>query len=621
MIADLYAHHPALALVLTTALVLVAGVFAQVVAARFAIPAILLLLGTGIVLGPEVLGLIHPEHYGVGLRTLVSISVAIIVFEGAMAIDVKQLRHSSRSVLGLITVGAGVTFVGAALVTHYILGVPPKIAALYGAIVSVTGPTVIAPILRRLPLTHRLKTTLEAESVLVDAVGVLLTAAVFSYITASNLGVMGGLWQLVCNLAIGSAVGLVAVLVLAGALKGSRVLPSEQVRLMVLAICLLTYGVAEVIAHESGIAAVAVAGLIAGSIKLPYEETILQFKSDLTLMALSLVFILLAASMDLSSLVALGWQAPIVVLLLMFVIRPLAVTLSTWGTDLTWAERAFIAWMGPRGIVAASMATLMSLELRAWGIQGGDVVGPLVFLTVIMTVLIEGSGAGWVARRLNVMPKKILIVGADEIALKLAKQLMSEGESVTVVDLDRDLVRKALSQGLNAIQGDAAEAATLAKLGAGWSSALVAATSSDKVNLLVCQNARAKYPELRLVARVNDSKNSEAFQKSGIEILSLSDAAAMTLSTLVTRPMVLPLLRASEFGDVIVEVRVGNARLKDRPLSALGLPKECLVALLKRGRTVTIPDGKTHLEVGDTVTLIGLKAAVDQTRTLIESDI
>ncbi len=621
MIADLYAHHPALALVLTTALVLAAGVAAQIVAARFAVPAILLLLGTGIVLGPEVLGLVHPEYYGIGLRALVSISVAIIVFEGAMAIDVTQLRHSSRSVLGLITIGAGVTFVGAAIISHLLLGVPWKIAALYGAIVSVTGPTVIAPILKRLPLTHRLKTTLEAESVLVDAVGVLLTAAVFGYITASNLGVMGGIWQLVSNLAIGSVVGLLVVLILAFALKRSRILPSEQVRLMVLASCLLAYAVAEALAHESGIAAVAVAGLIAGSIKLPYEETILQFKSDLTLMALSLVFILLAASMDLDSLVALGWQAPIVVLLLMFLVRPLAVTLSTWGTDLSWAERGFIAWMGPRGIVAASMATLMSLELKAWGIQGGEVIGPLVFLTVIITVLIEGSGAGWVARRLNVMPKKILIVGADEIALKLAKQLSREGESVTVVDLEHDAVRNALAQGLNAVQGDAAEAATLAKVGAGWCSALVAATQSDKVNLLVCQNARAKYPDLRLIARVNDSKNAEAFQKSGIEILSLSDAAAMTLSTLVTRPMVLPLLRASEFGDVIAEVSVGNARIANRPLSTLGLPKDCLVALLKRGRTVSIPDGKTSLAVGDTVTLIGLKGAVDQTRTLIESDI
>jgi trk system potassium uptake protein TrkA len=219
------------------------------------------------------------------------------------------------------------------------------------------------------------------------------------------------------------------------------------------------------------------------------------------------------------------------------------------------------------------------------------------------------------------MPKKILIAGGDEIALKLAKQLSSEGEAVTVVDRDPEQIQNALAMGLNAIHGDAAEAAVLAKIDAGWCSALVAATQSDKSNLLICQNARAKYPELRLIARVNESRNAEAFQKSGIETLATSDAAAMTLSTLVTRPMVLPLLRASEFGDVIVEVRVGNARLAKQPLASLGLPKDCLIALLKRGRTVMIPDGKTHIEVGDTVTLIGLKAAVAQSRTLLESDI
>jgi NhaP-type Na+/H+ or K+/H+ antiporter len=621
MIAELFSHHPALALVMTTAVVMVAGVAAQVVANRFAVPAILLLLGTGIVLGPEVLGLVRPDLYGVGLRALISLSVAVIVFEGAMQIDVRHLRHCSRSVLGLITVGAATTFLGATVVAHVLLGLNWKIAALFGAIVSVTGPTVIAPILKRLPLNHRLKTTLEAESVLVDAVGVLLTAAVFSYITASNLGVVGGVWQLVSNLATGTLVGGATALALALALKRSGVLPSDLVRLMVLGAALLAYSMAEAFAHESGIAAVAMAGLIAGSMKLPYEETIKQFKNDLTLMALSLVFILLAASMDLASLMELGWQAPLVVLLLMFVIRPLAVTLSTWGTALTWSERAFIAWMGPRGIVAASMASLMAIELKAWGIQGGEAIGPLVFLTVIMTVLIEGSGAGWVASRLNVMPKKILIVGGDEIARKLGKQLSDEGEAVTLIDFDPENVREAVAAGLNAETGDATEPTVLAKAGAGWCQALVVATPSDKANLLVTQTARGKYPALRLVARVNDSRNAEAFREAGIETLATSDAAAMTLSTLVTRPMVLPLLRASEYGDMVVEVRVGNARLNKQSVSALDLPKDCLIALLKRGGKVLIPDGKTVIELGDTVTLIGLKGAVDQSRTLLESDV
>lgn len=621
MIAELYSQQPALALVLTTGLVVVAGVIAQIAATRFAIPAILLLLGMGVVLGPEVLGLVRPDQFGVGLRAIVRLAVAIIVFEGAMMIDVRQLRHCSRSVIGLITVGAATTFVGAAAVSHFLLGIHWKIAALYGAIVSVTGPTVIAPILKRLPLNHRLKTTLEAESVLVDAVGVLLTAAVFGYITASNLGVAGGVLQLVSNLAIGSSVGAATGLVLVAALRRFQTLPADQVRLLVLGAAILGYSVAEALAHESGIAAVAVAGLMAGAKKLPFEETIKQFKNDLTMLALSLVFILLAARMDLDSITVLGWQGVLVVLLLMFAVRPVAVTFSTWGTDLSWRERAFVAWMGPRGIVAASMASLMAIELKAWDIQGGDIIAPLVFLTVIMTVLIEGSGARWVAGRLNVMPKNILIIGGDEIARKLAKQLSDEGEAVTLIDLERDNVREAVAMNLNAVHGDATEVTVLTKAGANWCQALVAATPSDKSNLLVAQVARGKFPQLRLIARVNDSRNAEAFKEAGIETLATSDAAAMTLSTLVTRPMALPLLRASEYGDTVVEIRVGNARIAAQPLSALNLPKDCLIALLKRDGKVLIPDGKTAIHVGDTVTLIGLKGAVDQSRTLLESDV
>ena len=621
MLADLLVHYPSLALTLTVAIVLVTGVFAQVLAIRLAVPAILLLLGSGIVLGPAGIGLIHPEIFGDGLRAIVSIAVAIIVFEGAMLIDARQLRHSSRSVIGLITIGAAITFVLAGLLTHWIMGMPLKVAMLFGAIVSVTGPTVIGPILKRLPLTHRLKTVLEAESVLVDAVGVLLTAAVFSYITKSNLGVAGGMTQLVTNLLLGAAIGAFTAFGLKAALSRSVIIPTTIVRVMVLGAVLLGYSLAEVFAHESGIAAVAVAGLMVGSMRLPYEEAVKQFKTDLTVMSLSMVFILLAASMRLEQLVALGWQGVLVVFLLMFVIRPIAVTAATWGTDLSWRERTFIAWMGPRGIVAASLATLMTLELKAWDIQGGELLGALVFLTVILTVLIEGSGAGWMAHRLRIMPKKIIIIGGDEIARKLALQLMEEEKFVSMIDSDPGNVRVALDAGIAAIQGDATDAGVLDRAGAGWCEALVTATQSDKSNLMVSQVARSKFPDVRLVARVNDPKNADTFKEAGIETLTTADAAAMALSTLVTRPTVLPLLRASAYGDMIAEVTVGNTRVDRQTIAELQLPQQCLVALLKREGKVSVPNGKTPLAVGDIVTLIGLKAAVEQTRTILESDV
>ncbi|HEY9723922.1 MAG TPA: cation:proton antiporter, partial [Oscillatoriaceae cyanobacterium] len=346
--------------VLTTAAVLLVGVAAQLLARRLELPVILFLLGAGVALGPYGLGWIQPALYGSGLRAVVAISVAVIVFQGAMAIDLRHLIHTSRSVISLASIGALTTLALAAVATHYLVGYPWLIAALFGAIVCVTGPTVIGPVLARLPLHRRLKTILEAESVLVDAIGVLLTAAVFSYITGSTGGVLGGLLQLGINLVIGVGLGLALGGLLALVLQRQHTWPSGHVRLLVLAVALLCYGVSESLAHESGIAAVATAGLVFGSVKSPSEETIKQFTGDLQQIALSLVFILLAASVDLSRLRHFGWPELAVVLILMFLVRPFAVGLATLGSALNWREKAFIAWMGPRGVVATAMASLMS---------------------------------------------------------------------------------------------------------------------------------------------------------------------------------------------------------------------------------------------------------------------
>lgn len=613
--------HPALALVLTTAVVLLAGALGQVLSRRVGMPAIVFLLGFGILLGPSGLGVVHPEVYGEGLRAIIAIAVAIIVFDGAIAIDVRQLRHSSRSVLGLISVGAAVTFVLAAVVSHYLLALPWKIAFLYGAIVSVTGPTVVIPILRRLPLVHRLKTILEAESVLVDAVGVLLAAAMFSFITGSNVGVVGGLAQLASNLAIGAIVGALTALAMRVALQAAGTRAEDMARLIALAGVLLGYSVAEVLAHESGIAAVAVAGLLAGTIGLPHLETVKQFKGDLTLLALSLVFILLAAGTQPAELLALGWGGVATVLALMFLVRPIAVALSTWGTSLSWRERAFIAWMGPRGIVAASMASLFAIELRAWNVEGGDPIAPLVFLTIMGTVLIEGSAAGWVARVLRVMPKKIVIVGADDVARRLGRQLADEGEAVALIDTDPDNVRLASEAGLAVIHGDAADPAVLSRAGLGWCQALVVATPSDKANLMIAQTAKGRYPSVRVIARLNDAGRAEAFAASGVETLSLTEAAVMSLAMLVTHPNTLPLLGLkSSHADKIVEVRLDNPAFEAQPLRHLDLPKDCLVALVRRDGAVSVPDGDTRLRTGDVLTLIGDNEAVDGLRTRLEGN-
>jgi NhaP-type Na+/H+ or K+/H+ antiporter/K+/H+ antiporter YhaU regulatory subunit KhtT len=621
---ELFPHYPALAIVLTLSVILLWGAISQFLAGRLGLPSIIFLLGGGLALGQAGLGLIDPGSFGVGIRAIIAISVAIIVFEGALSIDIRQLRTTSRSVLMLITVGACLTWLLAGAAASILLGVPWKIALLYGAIVSVTGPTVIAPIVKRLPLPHHVRTILEAESVLVDAVGVLLTAAMFSYITGSAQGIAGGLEQLLSHLLVGAAVGFVGAFTLRGALLLAPQAPGELVRLSTLATALATYSFAQAIAHESGIAAVAVAGLVAGTSNLPHKATVKQFKGDLVTISLSLVFMLLAAGVNPANLADLGVNGILVVLLLMAVIRPLAVFVSTWGTQLRKRERVFIAWMGPRGIVAASLASLMSLELTAWDIQGAEIIGPLVLLTVMLTVLVEGGLAGWVANRLNIMPKKILIVGGDDVARKMAQQLHHEGEHVTLLDSDPENIRLVQSTGLHALLGDATSLEILRQAGIEWCETLVACSPSDKANLLICQSARGIRPTPRLIARVNESKNETAFQESGIETLLMVEAQAATLAGLVARPSAVPVilgLTPAEQATGSLEVQVGNPAFVDKTLRELKLPDGCLVALVKHQSAISVPTGASVIQAGDRLTLVGPPEAIKRARTLLEGEL
>ncbi len=607
------ARDPSLVLVGTIVLVLCAGVLGLALAHRLRLPAILFLLALGLGLGPDGLGLIRPELLGSGLRAIVSISVAIIVFEGAMSIDLRQIRHASSALIGLISVSPLVSALGAGLAAHYVAGLTWHTAALYGAIMSVTGPTVVKPIVKRLALAPRLHAILEAESVFVDALGVLLAAAVLSYITAPQQLPVVGLWRLVVHILIGGSVGgLLGVAALWG-LSSARQTSGEVVRLAVLTLALIAWTVAEVLAHESGLVAVAICGLALGSSRYPHAGSVKVFKSDLSTLALALVFVLLAASERLSSIARLGWGGVGVVAVLMLFIRPLAVLLATSRSTLSWREKAFVSAMGPRGIVAASMASFLAVELRAWAIPGSERLSALVFLTVVITVLVVGFGAGWFARRLGLIPIPIVVVGSDDIALWVARHLQRQGEGVILVD--RDPPRATWEEEFPVERADLTHPDALDRVLATGTRCMVVATASDKANLMICQQVRATKPGLRLIARLNDRSKTEAFANLGIEVLNEAEGAGLAIATQVTRPSVLGLLSASPRAEV-AEIPLGPIA-RGQTLQALGLPRHCLVALIRRSSEIIVPDGRTELASGDLLTVIGEREALDTLRRQI----
>ena len=476
------------------------GLLAQVLAHHWRIPAIVLLLLFGILLGKDVIGLVRPDELGEGLGILVMMAVAIILFEGALNLNIKSLRLKVKEVRNLVTIGVLISWGLIALITHYVAKFEWPLAILFGALMTVTGPTVIQPLLRRINIPPTVKTVLEAEAILVDPIGAILAIAVLDVILATTLtgsvGVLGSLWAYFGRILIGGAVGAGGAFILARLLKNRRLVPLELSNLVALACVWATFGLAEWIESEAGIMAVVVMGLVAQNAAIPGVRQLRNFKETLTTLGISMLFILLAANLDLSTLWQDGASGFIAVLLMMLVARPLSVFISTWRTGLNWREKVFISWVGPRGIIAASVASIFSISLANIGYEGGDRLLALTFLTIIMTVTIQGLTAGGVAEILGLRAmdqRKVMIVGANGLACNVARLLEKHKRPTLLIDTNSASVEKVMQKGLQAIAGNALEEEMLEELHLEEYSSFLAVTSNSEVNVLACQMARETF--------------------------------------------------------------------------------------------------------------------------------
>lgn len=547
-LGEYLSHYPSLVIVLTTALIFLLGTIAQILSDKTALPAIIFLLLFGSLLGKQGLNWINPDVYSpVGVRAIIAVAVAIVVFEGGLMIDFNHLRHYVFSVLGLISLNVLITIVGMAWVTSQLLGIEWRIALMYAGLVSVTGPTVIAPILRRIHVSQKVKTILETEAVLVDAVGVIAAVSIFNYLIAGashgpDAGWMPILKNMLLSLVLGAATGsFCAWLAKRTALIFSP-MRGEVVRLLVLGTTVSAYMLGELVSHESGIASVAVAGMIIGNTDFPHKHSIKEFKGDLTLLSITVVFLLLSASLDLHLLQKIGLPGAVCVLILMWVVRPLGVFLSTAFEKISWRERLFISWLGPRGIVAASAATFFSLEMDAYGIEGSGVIRGMVFMTVLITVIIEGIGAKYMARILDIAPSSVLIVGGGVIGQKLIEELkITQKEGIILIENDPQQIeslKKLSAEGIYLITSDAREEKiytdTLHRLKN--ITTLITTSEDDWLNLRVCQMVKKIKPEVTLISVINDLKGREVFENLGIESIHLREAAARVISGLMKSP-------------------------------------------------------------------------------------
>ena len=451
---------------------IIIGVLAQWVAWRFKVPAILPLILAGILIGPgwelytghRLLSPRFDKEAGTGLfpgnllYSFVSLSIGLILFEGGLTLKLKEIRGMADSILRLTTYGALVTTVVAGLAAHYFLGLNWQIAFLFSTLIVVTGPTVITPIMRQINVKRQVATILKWESIIVDPMGAFLAVLFYNFIVAyydPEATVYNSLIKFFQSGLVGIGLGFVLGHLLY-ILISRFYIPKYLLNVATLGFVVAAFLVSDAIAHESGLLTTVVMGAYLANREVPFLHDILDFKESLTLLLISLLFILLSANMTVDQIrLVLNYESLYVFLIVVFVARPIGVFWSLRKSELTWRDKAFVSWVGPRGIVAAGVASLFGIELAKEGIVDAEYITPLVFLIVLGTVLLNATLAGVLARQLRVsLPKGsgVLIFGASEGARQLAYSLMESGREVTLVSPNRAETDIAEETNLNAIQ-------------------------------------------------------------------------------------------------------------------------------------------------------------------------
>lgn len=487
---------------LTVALALAAGMLAQALARHLRIPGIVLLLGTGVLLGPDGLDVVRPGTLGASLHTLVGFAVAVILFEGGMNLSLVRMRREARSIRQLVTLGALVTAVGGALAARLILHWDWMLSILFGTLVMVTGPTVINPLLRRIKVKERVATVLEAEGILVDAIGAIVAVVALEVVLSpAPLSFAGGAWPLLSRLAFGTFFGAAGGLGIAALLRSERVVPEGLESVFTLSFAVALFQVSNAVVSESGILAVIVAGIVVGNSHSQALGDLREFKEQLTILLLGMLFVLLAADVRLAQVRFLGEAGLGTVLALMLVVRPLNILAGTLGSDLTWREKAFLSWLAPRGIVAAAVSSLFAQTLDEEGIAGGDELRALVFLVIAVTVVVQGLTGGAVASWLGLRRPSntgYVILGANPLARAMGQALRDGGEEVVLIDSNEDACRAAEEKGFRVLHGSGLEPGIQEKAELDIRAGCLGLTSNEEVNLLFARRARKDFKVSRV---------------------------------------------------------------------------------------------------------------------------
>jgi NhaP-type Na+/H+ or K+/H+ antiporter len=531
---------------------LVLGIFCQWIAWKAKVPAIIPLIFTGLLLGPistfftasgEKLLSGDKIFQGEILFAFVALSVGVILFEGGLTLRIQEIKKQASVIWRILTIGVLVTLVGGTAAAYYLLDLNIRIAFLFGALIIVSGPTVVMPILRNVRPNANTNAILKWEGILIDPLGALIAVLAYEFVrTSKTQGEFTAMAfkEFFLTIAVGVFVGLVAAGLLYYLLQKNR-LPEYLKNVVTLGVVILGFVFSEMVMHESGLLTATIMGMALANTKIEGIKNILTFKEDISIILVSVLFLLLSSRIDIDQISKLGWNSLLLFGVLVLIIRPVGIFLSTLRSNLNVREKLFISWVGPKGIVAAAVASLFSVELAQETdfspAEAADaaMLLPLVFMMIVGTVVLQGSTAKLLARILKVEMKKrqgVLFIGANTAARYIARLLYENGVPVVLADTSRDNVAEARRQDLPAIEGNILRENTWEDLDLTEIGQLMAFTPSTDINLLACQKFANEFGEksvYRLISRkeleVKDMKlPRNLLFKGAADYLTMADA-------------------------------------------------------------------------------------------------
>lgn len=482
-------------IMLTTVLVtLITGTASLCIAEKFNFPAIILYLISGLSFGPFFFNIIRPASLGSGLNLMITLFVSIILFEGGFSLNFKGLVQMRKTVVRQLLFGTALTMTVSFCAAIFILGLSIKAALVFASLTIVTGPTVVKPILQKVPVSSKLKILLNAESVLIDVIGALLSIITLEF-AIFNLPPIRFVLTFGLSLLIGGSIGTTAGLLLRSVFSRTEWIPEKSQSILVLSFVFLIYFLSNLLFQESGLTAVLAFGIVLSTLEYRKKNTILEFKDQITRIVISILFILLAAGFDLR-LVSSHLKESFLIVLAIILVRFPVVFLSTWKSGLSLREKLFAGWFGPRGIIALSMASIAAVKLSSAGIGDGRYVESLIFMVIICTVVLQGLSAPFLAGLLKITSigdKNLMILGINDLTLALASAWTAGKREVLMIDSDPKNIERAADKGFRYLEGNCLDSRLYENIDMEQYTSVLSASENTETNLLFLRWIKDSY--------------------------------------------------------------------------------------------------------------------------------